>query len=219
MRDGIILTVADDGTARVYYDTYDIVIHCESQEWRDKVKERIMGIKPKTTGSGFNHGEKDENWEARTTDDTISRQAAIDALSEAGLINYAAAGDGNGMIQAVNVIKGLPSAQPETIIESDESIKLQNSNDTISRQAAIDAINRAVTKEAARWSVEGLSSAQPARVWTPCDIPPEHHRDVIVRGVEAIGNVTVHNIMQWDVDKWRPENYAPSITWLDWSEI
>ena len=137
MRDGIILTVADDGTARVYYDTYDIVIHCESQEWRDKVKERIMGIKPKTTGSGFNHGEKDENWEARTTDDTISRQAAIDALSEAGLINYAAAGDGNGMIQAVNVIKGLPSAQPETIIESDESIKLQNSNDTISRQAAI----------------------------------------------------------------------------------
>ena len=95
----------------------------------------------------------------------------------------------------------------------------RTTDDTISRQAAIDAINRAVTKEAARWSVEGLSSAQPARVWTPCDIPPEHHRDVIVRGVEAIGNVTVHNIMQWDVDKWRPENYAPSITWLDWSEI
>jgi len=34
-------------------------------------------------------------------------------------------------------------------------------NDTISRQAAIDAINRAVTKEAARWSVEELPSAQP----------------------------------------------------------
>ena len=45
--------------------------------------------------------------------DLISRQAAIDALSEAGLINYAATGDGNGMIQAVNVIKGLPPAQPE----------------------------------------------------------------------------------------------------------
>ena len=44
--------------------------------------------------------------------DTISRQAAIDAPSEAGLINYAATGDGNGMIQAVNVIKGLPSAEP-----------------------------------------------------------------------------------------------------------
>ena len=43
--------------------------------------------------------------------DSISRQAAIDALSKAGLINYAATGDGNGLIQAVNVIKGLPSAQ------------------------------------------------------------------------------------------------------------
>jgi len=33
--------------------------------------------------------------------------------------------------------------------------------DYISRRAAIDAINRAVTKEAARWSVEELPSAQP----------------------------------------------------------
>ena len=44
-------------------------------------------------------------------EDAISRQAAIDALLNAGLINYAATGDGNGMIHAVNVIKGLPSAQ------------------------------------------------------------------------------------------------------------
>ena len=144
MRDGIILTVADDGTARVYYDTYDIVIHCESQEWRDKVKERIMGIKPKTTGSGFNHGEKDENWEARTTaepsasdcwsndnrptndsivtkssrystdrttDDTISRQAAIDAIQKWGLI------DGLSEGQAIEILadeEKVPSAQPET---------------------------------------------------------------------------------------------------------
>ena len=153
MRDGIILTVADDGTARVYYDTYDIVIHCESQEWRDKVKERIMGIKPKTTGSGFNHGEKDENWEARTTaepsasdcwsndnrptndsivtkssrystdritDDTISRQAAIDALF--GLYEYqrdidpteAADLVRQGIYLAEKKIDQLPSAQPET---------------------------------------------------------------------------------------------------------
>ena len=48
--------------------------------------------------------------------DLISRQAAIDALSKAGLINYAATGDGNGMIQAVNVIKGLPPAQEPTLI-------------------------------------------------------------------------------------------------------
>ena len=34
-------------------------------------------------------------------------------------------------------------------------------DDYISRQAAIEAINRAVTKEAARRSVEGLPSVQP----------------------------------------------------------
>jgi len=42
--------------------------------------------------------------------------------------------------------------------------------DYISRQAAIDAINRAVTKEAARWSIQELSSAQPERKkgeWIP----------------------------------------------------
>lgn len=36
-------------------------------------------------------------------------------------------------------------------------------DDLISRQAAIDAVNRAVTKEAARWSIEYLPSAQPER--------------------------------------------------------
>ena len=45
----------------------------------------------------------------------ISRQAAIKALSDAGLLNYAATGDGNGMIHAINVIKGMPSVQPEII--------------------------------------------------------------------------------------------------------
>ena len=41
-------------------------------------------------------------------------------------------------------VDALPSAQPVTIIESDESIKLQNSNDTISRQAAIEALSKAM---------------------------------------------------------------------------
>jgi hypothetical protein len=64
-----------------------------------------------------------------------------------------------------------------------------------------------------------LPSAQPERVWHPVEKPPAHHKDVIVRGVEAIGNVTVHKVMQWDVDTWRPTNYAPSIMWTEWSEI
>ena len=37
------------------------------------------------------------------------------------------------------------------------------SDDLISRQAAIDCVNRAVTKEVARWAIKELPSAQPKR--------------------------------------------------------
>ena len=43
----------------------------------------------------------------------ISRQEAIEALIDAGIVNYEATGDGNGMIHAINVIKGLPSVEPK----------------------------------------------------------------------------------------------------------
>ena len=84
-----------------------------------------------------------------------------------------------------------------------------------------EAVEKAIvaTKRTAIFGLECMHSAEPERVWTPCDIPPKHHRDVIVRGVEAIGGECVYKVMQWDVDTWRPKNYAPSITWLDWSEI
>lgn len=67
--------------------------------------------------------------------------------------------------------------------------------------------------------LESLPSEQPERKWFPCSNPPKHHRDVLVRGIEAIGNVTVHKVMQWDVDRWTPMNYPPSIIWKEWSEI
>ena len=69
--------------------------------------------------------------------------------------------------------------------------------------------------------LEAFDKAQPEseRKWIPCSNPPKHHRDVLVRGIEAIGNVTVHKVMQWDVDTWRPKDYAPSIIWKEWSEI
>ena len=97
-------------------------------------------------------------------------------------------------------------------------------SDLIERQAAI---GRAVeiplfgklVKIVAVRELEELPSAQPERQWIPCSNPPKHHRDVIVRGTEAIGNVTVHKVMQWDVDTWRPTDYAPSIIWREWSEI
>ena len=44
MVDGITLTIGDDGIARVYDDTYDITIHCESAEEQKKAMELL---KPK----------------------------------------------------------------------------------------------------------------------------------------------------------------------------
>ena len=45
--------------------------------------------------------------------DLISRDAAIEALCSGALINYNATGDNYGMVKAINVIKSLPSAEPE----------------------------------------------------------------------------------------------------------
>ena len=96
-------------------------------------------------------------------------------------------------------------------------------NDLISRQAAIELIERMKPyhQEADDIAemIANMPSAQPERKWIPCSNPPKHHRDVLVRGIEAIGNVNVYKVMQWDVDTWRPMDYAPSIIWKEWSEI
>lgn len=44
-------------------------------------------------------------------DDLISRQAAIKALEDAGMTNYLATGDFYGIINALTVIKNLPTAE------------------------------------------------------------------------------------------------------------
>lgn len=100
--------------------------------------------------------------------------------------------------------------------------------DLISKRAAIDTLMEILdrpnhaeflyTDEICK-ALSAIPSAQPERKWTPCSNPPKHHRDVLVRGIGAIGNVTVHKVMQWDVDTWRPMDYAPSIIWKEWSEI
>ena len=46
-------------------------------------------------------------------------------------------------------------------IEALNCSEIPNKSDTISRAMAINAIDRAVTKEAARWSLQELPSAQP----------------------------------------------------------
>lgn len=44
--------------------------------------------------------------------DLISRQAAIEALEDAGMTNYLATGDFYGIINALTVIKNMPTAEP-----------------------------------------------------------------------------------------------------------
>ena len=44
---------------------------------------------------------------------------------------------------------------------------MEERQDTISRQAAIDVVNRAVTKEAARLSIQELPFARPEQRWIP----------------------------------------------------
>ena len=45
MSDTMKLVQNEDGTFSAYDDTYDIVIHCESEEERKKVIEHLKGIK------------------------------------------------------------------------------------------------------------------------------------------------------------------------------
>lgn len=51
--------------------------------------------------------------------DLISRKA-IDALRDGAMVNYQAAEHNNGLVKAIDVIKGLPSAQPEPFREEGE---------------------------------------------------------------------------------------------------
>ena len=41
MTDGIMLAIASDGTAKLYEDTYDITIHCESKEEQEKAIQKL----------------------------------------------------------------------------------------------------------------------------------------------------------------------------------
>lgn len=67
MSDGIMLVFGEDGVAREYDDTWDITIHCESEEEQKAVWEKLYNL----------------NREVKNLTDTISRQAAIEAAIEA----------------------------------------------------------------------------------------------------------------------------------------
>lgn len=103
-------------------------------------------------------------------------------------------------------------------IENLPTVEVSDEEDCISRRVAIELCDW-YDNPSLHDDLEKLPSVQPERIWYSCKTPPKHHKDVLVRGIEAIGNVTIYKVMQWDVDTWRPINYAPSITWEEWSEI
>lgn len=55
MCDGILLSIGEDGLARAYDDTYDITIHCETEEERDKALEKLESME-RGTGKWLEKG-------------------------------------------------------------------------------------------------------------------------------------------------------------------
>jgi hypothetical protein len=105
-------------------------------------------------------------------EDLILRKAAIDALWE---IRQEEISDGRrfhdycSLSTAVDVIKDLPSAQPESEERKAESAQNVPIEDLISRKAAIDAINKALDRETLlnsfvrKVAVDALKTMPPAQ--------------------------------------------------------
>lgn len=107
MSDEIMLVFGEDGVARKYDDTWDITIHCESEEEQKTVLEKLNNSNQEAKNSN-------ESSSTHKALDTISRQAAIDTVK-----NTRKFCDTNNiddfydlLIEAFAV---LPSAQPEII--------------------------------------------------------------------------------------------------------
>ena len=83
-------------------------------------------------------------------EDLISRKEAIDVLWE---IRQKEISDGRrfhdycSLSTAVDVIKDLPSAQPEPLVKESRTLVKDLVKDTISRQATIDALVKAIRKD------------------------------------------------------------------------
>lgn len=86
-------------------------------------------------------------------DDLISRREAIKVVRASCHWDYpwASKSPNDIMSDAVNALKGLPSAQPE----------IKTDGDTISRRAALDALEWKYAGKAAFDAIKALPSAQP----------------------------------------------------------
>lgn len=77
----ILIYFDEDGKAKAYDDTYDIVIHCESQEEQDRVIHLLKNVLPEQCGSGELVQESD-SLVKDLVKDCISREAVLDAIDK-----------------------------------------------------------------------------------------------------------------------------------------
>ena len=92
MTDSINLIFDEDGVAREYDDTYDVVIHCESKEEQDKVIEYLNEHAP-TTAPTTDHTTDDPN-------DCISRQQEIIRCGDCKYFMETYCSNPNGLVTA-----------------------------------------------------------------------------------------------------------------------
>ena len=105
MSDEIMLVFGEDGVAREYDDTWDITIHCESEEEQKLVWEKLNNSNQEAKNSN-------ESSSTHKALDTISRQAAKKAYCKS--FCYPGVFCPDGLCKEVNeAFDAVPSAQPE----------------------------------------------------------------------------------------------------------
>lgn len=101
--------------------------------------------------------------------DTISRQAAIDALGNGAMVNYQASGHDNGLIKAINVIKGLPSAEPQWIPVT-ERLPEYGVEVLAHDEFGDFSINHVIDEETGDWFFDGVVAWMPLpKPWKGAD--------------------------------------------------
>ena len=171
---------------------------------------------PKQAKNGFMACSDSENTHDRTTDDLISRQAAIEALAMSQKTGHMKCGD---MKAVFEVLSDMPSVQAD--------VPDTNVGDTVSRQAAIDAVHwwyKHMWGEDAEMdiceSLEELPSAEPDQHWIPCsERLPDNEKRVLCTVQSGEHFCVVPCIFIQHTRRWLPEVYGNHDNVIAWMPL